>query len=140
VAILTDKIVLREADEAECRLGGMSGIEALEQSVLWSDHSYMITSPDGDILAFFGWRNDSAVCASCKAWMLSTPAIEKWSVFAGRKSLETLEALLQDHHSVTCIVDPAYRLSVRWLRWLGFRKIGSFDRFDEYRITRGGLA
>lgn len=139
--IRIDDVILRPEDEAECRLGGMTGREALRFSMERSDYSYVFVNPKNNIpIAFFGWRNDSACCASCKAWMLSTPELERCSVFFLRHSRRVLETLLADHYSVEVLVDHSYTKAVRWLEWLGFRREGVLDHFSTYVITKGGRA
>lgn len=136
---IEDKVVLRKEDVDECALGGMTPEQALLMSVKGSTHSYRMFK-DGELLAYWGWRDGSVISGNCRAWMLSTPAIENYRMYAARKSREIINELLFDHYSVTVIVDPSYTTSVRWLHWLGFKRIGVFDRFDEMQITRGSRA
>ena len=136
-----DKIKLRPADEEECRLGGFaSGEDALAYSINNSSFAYAISRDGGPILAYWGWRDDSFVTGGCKAWMLSTPAIEGERRWAARQSRKLLDFLLSTHYAIEVIVDPSYDVSVRWLEWLGFRRDGFYDRFIKMRITRGGRA
>lgn len=133
------RVVLRKEDEDECWLSGASPEVALRASIDGSTRAYEVIK-DGVTLAYWGWARNSFLTASCRAWMLSTPAIEQHPVFAARRSREYLEMLLAEHHSVSVIVDPSYEKAIRWLGWLGFRRVGPWDRFLEMRVERGGCA
>ena len=135
-----DRIELRKADVDECFLGGWASPEAaLEFSVSHSTLSYRIAL-NGEVLCYWGFAAETALSASCKAWMLSAPAIEKHRVFAARESRRLLDLLLEDFYAVAVLVDPNYETAVRWLSWLGFRRSQVFDRFVEMRVTRGSRA
>jgi hypothetical protein len=134
-----DKVVLRDADREECFLGGWTPEAALRFSIENSTLSFRIDR-GGETLCYWGFRAGSILSADCRAWMLSTPAIEDHKIFAARKSRIFLSELLEDFYSVTVLVDPNYTLSIQWLRWLGFSTFKVLDRFVEMRVTRGSRA
>lgn len=137
--IHTDRIVLRKEDEDECALGGMTPLQAVMQSVEGSTRSWAI-SHGGEVLVYWGFRANSIISGGCRAWMLSTPAIEKHRIFAARKSQALLGLLLEDFAFITVVVDPRYALAIRWLEWLGFVRSGFWEHFFEMTIERGGRA
>jgi hypothetical protein len=135
-----DKITFRKADVEECFLGGWPSPEAaMEFAVKNSTMSFKYVV-NGEVLCCWGFAAESILCSNAKAWMLSTPAIEKYRVHAARASRQLLSTLLEDFYSVTVLVDPTYDLAVRWLEWLGFSKSRDFDRYIEMRVTRGSRA
>jgi len=112
----------------------------LEFSLARSTQSFAVLDEGGEVLAYWGWKDDSLASASCQAWMLSCPAIERNKVFAARQSRVFLSALLDTHARVWVLVDPTYRVAVRWLEWLGFRRERVVGPFEAMAIQRGGRA
>ncbi len=110
---------MRILDQRECECFGMTPYEALASSRERSELSQEIWK-DGMLLAEWGWRTDSFLTRSASAWMLSFPPIESRRVFAARESLRLLEMLLCHYEVIHCEVMGSYKLSVRWLTWLGF--------------------
>ena len=132
-------IRLRWEDEEECALGGMSPAEAVMDSVRRSDEAYRVVY-EGEVLAYWGLREDCIVGGRASVWCLSTPAMDRHPGFAARESLMLVESLLTDHYHLSCIVDSDYKRAVRWLEWLGFERGHKIGRLMEMHITRGGAA
>lgn len=130
------KILLRKEDVDECALNGWTPEEALAFCINNSTQSYAVMKNE-EILCYWGWAPSTFAVGGCKAWMLSTPAIENHKVHAARRSQQLLELLLLDHFSIDVLVDPRYDIAKRWLSWLGFRRVGFRYHCDEMRITRG---
>lgn len=133
------RIELRREDEVECLRGGFpSGEAALRHSIEHSTRAYQVTSPEGEVLCYWGLREQSPF-GGCVAWMLSTPAIEVHRVFAARQSVKMLGHLLDTYGDVTVAVDRNYTASVEWLRWLGFTFLEDLDaNFIRMRAVRRG--
>ena len=116
-------VKLRSADEAECRAGGFpSGAVALETSIKASD-IYVEVRRDGEALAWFGCHAPSLMGSTALLWMLSTPAIEKHKIFAGRESVNFVRRFLELYPVLLAYVHTEHELSRKWLTWLGFRDI-----------------
>lgn len=137
---LLSEVVLREEDVEECRAGGFTPQEAVEQSIRLSTESFVCRGPDGEILAYWGYREDSLISGRCSVWMLSTPDIEFNQRFFARESRRITELLLATHFQLICLVDVNYVRAVRWLEWLGYEPLHYHGRFVQMRITRGGAA
>lgn len=137
---MLNEVILRDADVEECRKGGLSPQEAVAFSINRSTKAWLLPGPDGDIVAYWGWRDDCVGCSSAQVWMLSTPAIERHRLWAARKSRAILNVLLETHYLLWAVVDPEYDLAIRWLKWLGFGLDSRGDPFDCYILTRGSRA
>jgi len=53
-------------------------------------------------------------------WLLGTDAVERNYVAFLRGSVEWRDQLLRDYSTLRNFVDERNRVSIRWLRWLGF--------------------
>lgn len=132
-------IRLRWEDEEECRAGGMSPTEAVLDSVARSTAAFRAEC-DGEVVAYWGWRDDCIVGGRASVWCLSTPAMDRYPRYAARESLMLVRAMLETHYHLTCVVDVEYGRAIRWLEWLGFEHGPKIGRFMEMHITRGGAA
>lgn len=127
--------VLRKADEDECGAFGLSGRDALAQSIRLSDQSFAVMV-DGEPVAFWGWMAPSLLGATCHVWMLTTPAIEHHKTYAARESKRIVGELLQTYPALICLVDHEHDLAKKWLHWLGFHVYEHYGRIVEMRVTR----
>lgn len=134
-----DDIRLRWEDEEECRAGGFTPMEALRDSVARSTMAFT-SECEGEIVAYWGVREDCIIGGRASVWCLSTPAMDRHPRWAARESLWLLCALMETHYHLSCIVDVEYTRAVRWLEWLGFKRGQKIGRFMEMHITRGGAA
>ena len=134
------EIQLRFEDEEELRLGGFCDpLEGVMDSVRRSSAAFT-AEHEGEVLAYWGVREDCIVGGRASVWCLSTPAMDRYPRHAARESLMLLESLLQTHYHLTCIVDSEYTRAVRWLEWLGFERGPKIGRLMEMHIMRGGAA
>ena len=120
---------LRAEDEQECAAGGMSGLEAVYQSVNLSVWSSIVKSEEGETLAYWGYAPSSFMGNSCRAWLLSTPAVEYHKRAFMEASVAYLEQLLLHYPQVYVEVDWKYTRAVRWLEWLGFYPVNIGEKF-----------
>ena len=127
---------LRAADERECAAGGLTGAEAVYQSVSLSVWSYTVKSEDGEILAYWGYAPSSFMGNSCRAWLLSTPAVETNKRAFMEASTHYLAQLLERYPQVYVEVDREYTRAVRWLEWLGFYTVNIGERFTLMCVER----
>lgn len=131
---------LRWEVEEELRLGGWyDPYEGVMDSVRRSTAAFTVEH-EGEVLAYWGLREDCIIGGRASVWCLSTTAMDRYPRFAARESLMLLEALLEVHYHLSCIVDSEYTRSVRWLEWLGFERGSKCGRLMEMHITRGGGA
>lgn len=63
-------------------------------------------------------------------WMLTTEAVDKNPVKFLRESRRVVKTWADEHGTLEGLVDSNFAVSVRWLRWLGFRPVaeGEFIR------------
>lgn len=135
---MTQFAELREADKRECIAAGLLPEQALQASIDASDQCFKMVGPDGEILAYWGYTVGSPLTWACFAWMLSTPAIERNKMYAGRISLRLLEQLLDTYGEVFVTVHNEYGLSIRWLEWMGFHLFSPGPIFSQYRCVNTG--
>lgn len=134
------KLELRQADQEECWLGGMSPEEAFKWSVDNSTEAYAILAPSGATVAYWGWADQFIASGVCFAWMLSTPAMDQNKRWFARESKRLLSLLMESHWKIIIHVDPNYDLSIRWLEWMGFTRDGPAGSFLQMSFTKGGRA
>lgn len=133
------EVVLRWEDEEECRAGGFSPSEAVADSIRRSTEAYTVEW-EGEVLAYWGVREDCIIGGRASVWMLSTPAMDRHPRWAARTSRYLVNELLEDHYYLSAFVDTEYTRSIRWLEWLGFERGTKLGRFMEMHIVRGGAA
>lgn len=137
--IQESEVRLRWEDEEECRIGGMSPAEAVVDSAARSTE-WFTAEWDGEVVAYWGVREDCIIGGRASVWCLSTPVMDRCPRWAARESLYLLWSLLETHYHLSCIVDVEYKRAVRWLEWLGFERGARMGRLMEMHITRGGGA
>ncbi len=112
-------IILRDADEAECMAGGMTGQEAIRKSANESIFSAMV-EVDGEPAAFWGFGAVSPFSYRSYAWLLTTPAVERCRFALGRESRRAVASLTERFPEVLVEVHREHVTAYNWLRWLGF--------------------
>ena len=137
---MTQAVELRHADAEECRAGGLTPDEALEQSKSLSTHWWEIRAEDGTPICWWGYAAPSLMGLYCNGWMLSTPEADNHKFYIARQSRFVLANLLRAYPTVQAQVDVEHSRAVRWLKWLGFHEVSREGRFALMRITsRKGL-
>lgn len=69
-------------------------------------------------------------------WMLTTDAIDANPVRFLRESRKIIYALSSAYGTIEGLVDSDFEVSVRWLRWLGFREVAEGE-FKKMRYSCG---
>lgn len=114
--------VLRAADEMECRAGGMEGTMAVRRSVAGSDRAFAHYA-EGELLCLWGYRVENWLSGAVMMWLLTTPEVDNHRLRFARESKALLVALLREFSTVQCFVHNDHLVAVRWLEWLGFRRV-----------------
>jgi hypothetical protein len=114
----------------------MTPVEAVYQSINLSVWSYTVKSEEGEVLAYWGYAPSSFMGNSCRAWLLSTPAVERHRRAFAEASTHYLEQLLSQFPQVYVEVDREYTRAVRWLEWLGFYPVNIGERFTLMCVER----
>jgi len=111
---------MREEDVAEVRASaGFDPQEALEASVRWSAQSYAARF-DGELAAIFGIGPASFLSGVGIPWLLCTPTLLRHPHTFHRASQAFVAAWLDEYTSLEQMVDLRNRVSLRWLKHLGF--------------------
>lgn len=132
-----ESVHLRWADTRECLAGGMSPIEAVQQSI--HDSTWAGTHElDGQVAAYWGWRRLSALGSVAQVWMLSTPLADCFPTAFGRATYREFKDLLTVYTTLLVHVHAEHTVAVKWLRRLGFIEIMHVGPFIEMRAYRKG--
>lgn len=113
---------LREADEAECQVGGMTGAEAVAQSRDLSDECWMIQG-DGEPMAFWGYYAVSVMGNVAMGWLLTLPAVDAVPRVLARSSRRVVDYILQKYPTLIVQTHYQHYTAMRWLEWLGFEEL-----------------
>lgn len=74
---------------------------------------------DGSPIAIFGAGRVSGTLG--RPWLVGTDALERYPVHFFRVSRSIIDALLERYERLENWTDARNMLSLRWLRWAGFR-------------------
>lgn len=114
-------IHMRQADRDEVAASSdKSPFEALEYSLGKSTLARTVLV-DGAPAAMFGVGDINILAGVGAPWLLGTDDVEAISRDFLRGSLEWRDQLLRRYSVLRNFVDARNRVSIRWLRWLGFR-------------------
>lgn len=119
--------ILRDADEAECRAGGMSGEEAVRRSVASSDAAYAYYCNE-ELLCFWGYRIEDNCGDMVNVWCLSMPPVFRHRIAFARASREVNRMLGLLFPKMRVAVHEDYATSRYWLEWLGFKPTGTWGK------------
>lgn len=122
-------LVVRENDARECRALGYEPEDALSDCVWRSDQS-VNEFREGELMACWGYRLRGFLSQNIDVWLLTSDVVTANPIYFARQSRKRMAQLLQNHPSLFCEVHAAYIDSVKWLLWLGFRRVGE-------RIVKG---
>ena len=115
-------LVVREEDARECRAAGLDPYEALAMSIARSDHA-VNEFIGGEHAACWGWRLRGFLTQNIDAWLLTSDVVGRNPIYFARQSKKRLKLLLEHHPSIFVEVHARYLTSVKWLLWLGFRRV-----------------
>lgn len=124
---------LRDADEAECLAGGMTGELAVRRSVAGSIASYAHYL-DGELLCLWGYRWNNTNDKTVTMWLLSTDAVDLHKLAFGRATKRILRMLDREIAEITVLVHNDYEQAIKWLTWLGFERARTITKtFTEFK-------
>ena len=110
---------MRQADVDEVKAFGREPLESLTTGVRLSDLS-MCLEIDGDICCILGLVKVSMVNSIGVPWMLGTHAIMDHKREFMKQSQIVLQHVLAESNELYNYVHDQNRVSIRWLKWLGF--------------------
>lgn len=104
---------------------------ALLRTTFMNGSPMFTATVDGAPACMWGLEKRSLL-SSWMLWMLTTDAIDANPVRFLRESRRIIKALSDTYGTIEGMVDSDFEISVRWLRWLGFREV----RGGEFRLMR----
>jgi hypothetical protein len=112
---------MREADKDEVNAATRMGLRnAVSSSVTMS--SYAKTGlVDGALVCMWGVCPISLISKKGTPWMLGTDLIKKKQKIFLKRSKPWLEDIKKDYNYLENYVDARNTLSIKWLKWLGFK-------------------
>lgn len=122
--------IMRAEDQIELRALDMTPVEALTHSVNGSFIAEAAVFPDGRVLAMWGACAAALTDSKAYLWMLGSRDIPNNKKVLLRGSRSFVAHMHRTHALLECMVDNRYKQAVRWVRWMGFEPVGSFDVTD----------
>lgn len=114
---LAQGLRLADADELWAA-SGMQPLDALRFGLHVSTHAW-VWMVDGAPACLFGVTAPSLISDCGLPWLMTTSAIERQPVEFLRGSRRVIAHMLTLYPRLEGYVDARYRVSIRWLRWLG---------------------
>lgn len=112
---------MRSADRIEVMAShGYTPIEALQEGVNVSDYCTAIFI-DGDLIAILGLVVTSVISGQGVPWLLGTSGVIKHSREFLANSHDVVNSLVRKCPNMMNYVHDKNRVSIRWLKWLGFK-------------------
>lgn len=121
VAHIASHLRQQDRDELEAMHGGIPEL-VLPQSLLLSSHGWIIVSQDEPV-GIFG-AAPSPLPGVGVAWMLGTDGLLREPRSVARQTAHYVEALHKDYPVLWNYIDTRNTVSMRWLRWGGFKLLG----------------
>lgn len=122
--------IIREEDKAEVIASHGSVLDAVMQSVLHSDFCETIMTSNDEIAGIYG------VCplgnGEASPWFLSSVHLPKVKIEFLRGGREWIERVNEVYPVLTNYVDADYKISIDWLRFMGFTFI---KRVENYGVN-----
>ena len=103
----------------ECKALGMTPEQAVMDAFKRSDEIYTGLTDDR-VGAMFGVVPFVMLGNTGRPWMLSTELTAKEWLYTARASKKFIHHILNKYERLENAVDYRYKLSIRWLKWLGF--------------------
>jgi hypothetical protein len=138
-------IVIREAREADIaliiphlRAHDKKTIERLDLDPVallrqtFANGSPMMTALDGDRPICMWGMEKKSLLSSWMIWMLTTDAVDQYPIRFLRASRALVRVWADTFGTIEGMVDSDFDISVKWLRWLGFREV----RDGEFKLMR----
>lgn len=111
---------MRKADVDEVAAArGVTPFEAMALSLRKSARAWTIIA-DGVPIAMFGVGDVNILAGIGSPWMLGTDELPRHSTIFLRNCAYWVGQLLEGYSVLRNCVDDRNKLSIRWLRWLGF--------------------
>ncbi len=114
-------LVMRAADRAEVEaLAGRDPQEVLAESVERSSMAWAGCA-DGKLVCLFGVVPASLAGVTGVPWLLGSDDVCAYSRAFLRRNRAYVRGMLAEYPILRNVVDARNEVSIRWLKWLGFR-------------------
>lgn len=111
---------MRDADIAEVWRTSMSKPEkAIRRAVSMSQDAW-VARCNGDLICIFGVASIGVITKTGSPWLLATDNILKYPFHFLDKSRYYIAEMASNFDRLVNHVDADNKVSIRWLRWLGF--------------------
>ena len=137
-----DRLVADMAPEcaAEFHRAGRSPEDMANIACSESDAVYSLKC-EGELLGLFGFWQDQAGAQKvglhfgpdemvAYVWAMSATGAAERFVSAAKESRRVVASALSIYDILYTLADPEYARTCRWLKWIGFEKVGQRGRFD----------
>lgn len=124
---------MRAHDREEFEMAGTPPVGSICATVARSQVA-KVALVDGEEACVWGVKEDSLVSGG-HLWLVTTPLIEEHPVRFLRCSRDIVDCAMNDHPLLWGLVDAKYRVSRRWMEWLGFEAVSTVA-FREMTLIR----
>lgn len=114
-------IAVSEWDTRTMAIFGLRPVEALANSMKGSSESVAVFAND-ELVALWGHGYRDFIAGIGYAWLITTPAIEKYTYRFGKNSFRLIQYLMSIYSRVEVMVDAEFLVSIAWLERLGFQQ------------------
>ena len=112
---------MRQADRDEVAAShGITPLAAMEMSLRRSRRAWTIMSPAGVPVGMFGVGDTNILAGVGSPWLLGTDELPRHAIIFLRQCPYWVGQLLEGYTVLRNCVDDRNKLSIRWLKWLGF--------------------
>jgi len=111
---------MREADKQEAiAMAACGPLEALRKSVALS-HESVVARVGGEPVCIYGLGFGSVTGGMARPWLMGTQAVE-WHCLTFLRANKRIVRDWSERYDLENYVDARHTMSIRWLRWLGFK-------------------
>lgn len=127
---------MRRADRDEiAAMSGKSPGAALAYSLRKSSRAWTIMAPDGRPIGMFGVGDVNILAGVGCPWLLGTDELPRHAIVFLRNCPYWLGQLFRGYDVLRNFVDERNTLSMRWLKWLGFKFLDQVEfRGQRFRM------
>jgi len=111
---------MRVADIAELKAGGSDPLSALQLGLDSSDVCVTVTTLDGEPFAMYGVAPGCVLTGMGRPWLLGTDTSLKYKREFLTATYSVINSMLSMYPRLENYVHVDNRISVRWLKWMGF--------------------
>lgn len=116
---------MRTSDVEEVKASStLTPLEALQGGTEVSTYCWIITNRNDDPIAVFGCA-PMALPGMAAVWMLGTDGILSEATSIARQTRPYMDLMNREYHVLWNYIDDRNKVSMRWLKWAGFKIVKS---------------